>query len=237
MVYNFKSTKMAKMIVTEGDDAVPRGLVLPGNAWRQLWDFTAMTFILWIGLAIPFYASYYSHKLSRERMIVDIFVDVFFLLDSYARAKKFAFVKNGSIVLDPKEITRSYMKEDFRHDLVSLMPASWLGFIAGAPASTYSWLRLFQFIRVARFWKCFQRVISIVESRRKQTLAAATTRLIFVFILMVFICHLYAAIYHIIGKQGIASGRSWIIADRSLDENAGMLYLRSFYWALYTCKY
>lgn len=236
MVHNFKSTKMAKMIVTESDGVVPKGLVLPGNVWRQLWDCAATALTLWVGLAIPFYASFSSQRLSRERLFVDIFVDVFFLIDSYARAKKFAFVKNGSIILDPKEITLSYMKEDFRHDLVSLIPASWLGYMAGASASTYSWLRVFQFLRVARFWKYFQRVLSIIESRRKQTLTAALTRLIFVFILMLFICNLYAAIYHIIGKHGIDSGTSWIIADHSLEENVAVLYLRSFYWALYTCK-
>lgn len=159
---------MAKMLLPEGNDTVPKGLVLPSNVWRQIWDFLALTFSLWIGLTIPFYLSFYSQKLSLERITINAIVDIFFIVDSYARAKKFAFIKNGSIILDPKDIIYSYMKDDFRYDLFSLIPASWLGYIAGASASTYSWLRLFQFIRVARFWKCYRRVLSIIELRRKK---------------------------------------------------------------------
>jgi hypothetical protein len=227
---------MAKMIITNCDDSVPKGLVLPTNKWRQTWDCIAMIQVVWLSFSVPYYLSFFPYRISMERLVLDVTADVFFLFDSYARAKKFTFIKNGSLILDRKEIRTTYIHEDFGQDILSLIPASLLGYIIGVSAPLYSWLRLFQFIRVARFWKYFRRVLSIIEIRRKRALDTSSTRLLFVFILMVFLCHVYAAIYHMIGKKGILSGTSWIIADQSMYASSGELYLRSFYWALYTCK-
>lgn len=235
MIKNLKSSKMEKMLVNNEESSVPRGIVLPGSLTRELWDAMALFLTLVFTFTIPYQISYSSVGISLPRFFADLCMDIFFISDFYARMRKFAVIKEGNLVTDPKEFQKVYIANEFQGDLLSVIPLSFVGFFINVSGERYGMLRLFQLLRVRRFGKYFDAFIESCKNRAQLHISTALIRVIQIFFIVLFLCHWIACTYHFIGRT--SNEINWLSIDGSSDSSMHIRYLRSFYWSLYTGKF
>jgi len=236
MIKNLKSSKMKKMLNSKEELSIPSGILLPDLLKRQIWDIFALIFVTVFTFTIPYQISFSSSSKGWSQFSMDTLLDMFFICDVYARSTRFAVVKDGFIITEPKEFRQIYLKGEFVVDFITIVPASTIAFTLGATGEVYGLLRILQLLRVIRFGKYLNRTIETIDSRTSFTLSTALIRVMEIFFVIVFLAHWFACTFHFIGNPR-STGRaisSWVLEDDLIDEKMSVRYLRSFYWALYT---
>lgn len=233
MIKNLKSSKMEKMLADTEETSIPKGIILPGALSRQIWDALALVFTVVITFTIPYQISFSNSDVSLPRFCFDVLVDVFFLLDVYARMTKFATMKDGYLLTNPKEFRKLYISGEFCSDLISIIPMSTMSYFMGVKDERYGLLRLLQLTRVRRFGTYLNNFVETCKSRANHTISTAAKRILQIFLAVLFLCHWVSCAYHFIGTSS-SSATTWIVVDESITESMTTRYVRSFYWSLYT---
>jgi len=232
MMKNLNSSKMSKMMSTEEISTIPKGVILPDTALRFFWDFIAFISLLIYAFIIPYQLSFDSGKVGSVKFFCYLVLDIFFIIDVYARVNHFAIMKDGLLLTEVIEFRRAYLADGMVLDMIASCPMSTLAVIAGVNDSkTYGFLRMFQLLRLLRFAKYFNRSVELLNVYGGISVSTASIRITQVFLLVVIISHWFASIYHFIGESEI---NGWINHDEMNEENDGRRYLRSLFWATYT---
>ncbi len=232
MIKNLKSSKMEKMLISNQDDSIPKGIILPDTLSRELWDAVALLLTVVFTFTIPYEISFPQGSVLLSRFLIDVFMDLFFIIDVYARTRRFAIMKDGNLVTEPREFRKVYFNSEFRGDILSVIPLSSIGYMINIRDRRYGMLRLLQLIRVRRFGKYFSSLVETCNSRASFAISTAVIRIVQIFFIVLFLCHWVACVYHFIGNT--SESYSWLAADESIDESMATRYVRSFYWSLYT---
>eukprot|EP00986_Skeletonema_menzelii_P012282 scaffold6715_cov139-Skeletonema_menzelii.AAC.3 len=234
-INNLSSSKMVKFFDANDDVVkVPKGVILPDSNFRVVWDISLFIGMLYLIMSIPLQISFAGIGIAS--FVVDLLVDIFFMMDVYFRLRKFAVVRNGYIVSRPNEFGKLYRDGvSFHLDLLRVFPASILAFAFFDVRNQYYGIcRLFQFLRVLSFVKYLEGVTEILSTKTRFTVTTATLRLTQIFMVILILTHWFSCSFHFIGDQGAEFAETWIIVDEMQYESLGRRYLRSFYWSLYT---
>lgn len=235
MIKNLKSSKMEKMLISDQSTMIPKGVILPEALERCIWDSMLFVQTIIFAFLIPFQASFLDTGVGLSLFILDCSMDVLFVLDIFGHLKKFAKMKDGTLLLEQSEFRRVYLQTDFRGDLFTTIPISTIGYIIGVRDRTYGFLRIFQFLRIRHFGKYLGIFFENVNTKTKFTISTAELRLTQIFFIVLFLCHWFACAFHALGQ--VSDDESWLVVDESTGVGRGGLYLRSFYWSLYTGEY
>ena len=253
MIKNLNSSKMAKMLSIEDMKTSPKGVVLPNSVARRIWDTTALSFLVVLIFTVPYQISFSGivagggggggGGIGLVPFLLDCTIDAFFIADVYARATRFAVMKDGVLVDEPKRFSRLYLQEGgFRTDVISSVPASFIAYVAGQQRHLYGCLRLIQLVRVRRLGPYLDDFVDFYATKTGKTLSTAFLRISQMFLGVLILCHWVACAFHLIGDVSLSSDDSnattapanWLVEDGTAGEHAGGRYLRSFFWALYT---
>lgn len=232
MIKNLKSSKMEKMMSSEDETTVPKGVILPETTIRFTWDCLLLIQTTIFTFLIPYQISFLDAEVTIQSFVLDTAMDVIFIMDIYAHLRKFAITKDGFLLAEPAEFRQVYMNTDFKGDSFTVFPASTIGYLFGFRNRRYGLLRLFQFVRVRRFGKYLTAFVENVNAKTTITISTAQVRIMQIFFIVLFLCHWFACIFHVLGHQ--SDGTTWLTIDESINDDTGDRYLRSFYWALYT---
>lgn len=242
-IHNLSSSKMVHFLdADDGRIKVPKGVVLPDNNIRIAWDVAAFIGLIYIIISVPTKISFSDESVGISAtkefinigtFIIDLVVDIFFIVDIFCRTRKFAVVKDGFLITTPKEFGKIYRDEESVVDLVSSVPLSTIVYVSGADGRIYGMCRLFQFLRIVRIGKYLDGIVEFVNTRTAFVVTTASLRVCQIFLVILFLCHWCCCMFHFIGNDENAQ-LSWIASDKMQDENPGKRYLRSFYWAMYT---
>ena len=223
---------MEKILVNSDETAIPKGVILPESQSRQIWEAYALVEIIIYTITIPYQISFSTDGISYFQFALDVLLDGYFILDVYARLQRFAITREGFLVSNPKEFRSIYMKNDLRLDLISIVPVSTIGYICNIRNGHYGLLRLFQLTRLRHFGRYLDNFVEAFNSRLNFSISTAMMRILEIFLIVVFLCHWFACIFHLLGSK--ETEETWLAADDSANEPASIRYLRSFYWSLYT---
>jgi hypothetical protein len=236
MIRNLKSSKMEKMLISEQSTMIPQGVILPDGKSRFAWDFLMLIQIIIFTFTIPFQASFLDSEVGIPMFVLDTCMDIIFIMDIFAHLRKFATMKDGILLVEPSEFRPIYMKSNFPIDVISSVPASTFGYFLQIQDRRYGVLRLFQFLRLRYFGDYLNMFVENVNSKTRFTISTARLRLMQIFFIVLFLCHWFACIFHLIGHIP-NKGDTWLLVDESTGAQNSARYLRSFYWSLYTGKY
>lgn len=234
MIRNLNSSKMEKMMVTEQKLSLPKGVILPDAASRHIWELLLLLQAISFIFIIPYEISFLTNGIRVPIFIVDTVMDIVFIMDVYARLKKFAIMKDGFLLADPVEFRSVYFHSDFKGDFLSMIPASFIGYLCGLRDRRYGLLRILQFVRIHHFGKYLSNFVENVNFRTKFIISTAQLRIMQIFFVVLFLSHWFACMFHFLGNM--PEKETWLISDESTSDTNGGRYLRSFYWALYTGK-
>jgi len=223
-------------MVVDVDTSIPKGVIAPDTKFRKIWDFFTLAAVIVFAIRIPQQISFSALKVELFNFLVDLFLDLFFLLDIYARMNHFAITEDGVLVSSPKEFRKVYIKTELIGDLVSIVPASTIGWILNVNGRIYGLMRLIQIVRLQRFAKYFNCSIDALYETFHVVISTAVLRIIQIFLLVILLCHWLGCIYHLIGDLE-GGDENWLDVDEIKDSSIGFKYLRSFYWALYTGEF
>ncbi len=235
MINNLKSSKMAKMHTAPIETPVPKGVVLPETIFRYIWDSLLLVQTMMLVFTIPYQISFLDTDIGLSLFMIDVCIDIFCSLDVYARLMKFAVMNDGSLIVEPSDFRSIYLKKNFGGDIVSIVPASIVGYVFGIRDRRYGLLRLFQFLRARHFGTYFSSLAETINTKSRTTISTAQMRVMQIFFIILFLCHWFACIYHLLGR--LPTHSTWLTVDESMEADEVARYLRSFYWSLYTSKF
>lgn len=117
--------------------------------WEILIMITACWNVFWLPISIAFRAS------NETAELIDIIVDIFFVLDIILVFRTSIFDETGEEVLNRKKIARNYLKGKFTVDVLSAIPFDKVAlfFLDAKKARNFSLLGILKLIRVLRLNK------------------------------------------------------------------------------------
>lgn len=225
---------MNKMLVMERSVNIPFGIILPDSKVRQSWDIIAFIVSLVYAFNIPWQISFGQGIVVLDWVILDGMLDLFFIVDVYARCRHFAIVKDGFLITSQAEFQQVYLSRSFTPDLCTVTPVSFFGWICGVDARTYALMRLIQFFRIRSIGAFLGNLVETIHARTKITISTGYLRIFQIFLLVLIFCHWFACIFHLIGNEESSSGQGWLLEDGLLEKSVNARYLRALYWAFYT---
>lgn len=186
-------------------------MVHPENRFKALWDWIVLIVTASAAIEIPLRLAL-DIPLTGGFLYFDIFITVVFAID-FAWNFTTPVILNGTLIADKKIITRHYLRGWFIVDLIALIP--W-DIIFG---SALGWLRLLRLVRLAHIATFMRRV------SKANIINASVLRMIFLAFWVALFAHWVACAWIGLGAGNI--GQEW-------HASKGLLYLRSFYWAVTT---
>jgi hypothetical protein len=167
--------------------------------------------------------------------------DLYFWVDIYLRLRHFAELRDGFLVTDENEFRLMYMYGQLRFDVVCSLPLNYLVLAAGqVDMRKVATLRLCQCFRVVRFTLYLDYFMNALSEYANIRVSTAMLRIFQMFILVILLCHWFGSFYFYLAlKDGVINTdpeeKSWVwMDDKDNSTDVEILYLRGFYWALYT---
>ena len=196
-------TKLHKLIQLEdslAQGSKVRNICLPNSKCRSIWDFLSLIFTINIVLVIPYRVAFVIDATASNMaswLLLDGSIDIFFILDTYARSNHFTFIQNGATVTNKEEIRSDYRKKGMLLDVISCLPLEVLVTVLGFQYIFF--LRLGHLIRVRRLPEYVHRMEGYLALWNIR-ISSATALLLKMFFFYMLANHWCACIWFIIHR-------------------------------------
>ncbi|OMJ86016.1 hypothetical protein SteCoe_12516 [Stentor coeruleus] len=218
----------------------------PESALIVSWDITAMVFIIYQSIEVPFRICF-DIPLQGGWNVLEFIITISFMFDILLNFNT-GFYSRGSLIMNRKEIAKNYAKGWFLIDFFSTMPYTW--FLDGALQDEKSedtnlyrapkilrLVKIFRFMRILKLMRLtkLKRILMKIEDYIASN--ALATAFVFLRLLAVvfFIAHWTACWWFFIGNQDSAIySTTWITTAKIIDKTYATQYITSLYWAFTT---
>eukprot|EP00794_Sanderia_malayensis_P017353 gene17353-19086_t len=215
---------------------LPRFMVLHFGRPRLIWDWVILILVCYIAIMVPFSVAFKTHDHTKELIIADTIVEVFFIIDIIINFRTtYIDKKSGRIITNKKLIAQHYLKGWFIVDFLAALPFEALYF------TNHSWGFLVSLLKCGRLLRLFR--IARRISRYIEYTAALLGLLMFSFALL---GHWFACIWYAIGYEelknqeqsgwlyglGDQMGRPYVNNSISTGPSKGDAYISSLYFIL-----
>ena len=254
---NLESKKMARMMMSNEVVEKPEFAVSPSSAFYKIWKIIALGFAIYSSISVPMDIAFSAFtgedtmvKREANTEMVHLFIEIgfvlFFTIDLALHLFLFMCKHEGRLVSKRCEFRRIYVRRKMAVDVLSALPISMLFYesSSGSLSFTYSLMRLFQWTRVLRVGDYFQIFVSGVEEIFHSRITSTGVRRLIDWIPLTIIFNHWVACMFILISQG-DENESWVthwmmqcgkekLALSGSQCSSADMYLRAFYWALYT---
>jgi CRP-like cAMP-binding protein len=204
-------------------------LLPPNSRFKERWDLMILLFVLYNCVYIPMQMAFAIAQ-ATPHLVIDYFIDVMFAFDIGINFRTAFHNEHYEMVFAKREIAKRYLRTWFLVDLLATFPFE-IFFIGSADSDTLFVLDILKaprLLRIARFLK-----------RADKLQGANSLRMLWLFMLFLFLSHATACIWWAIGKSGPVDvySTSWIERASTSDlEDASLAqkYASSLYWSLTT---
>ncbi|KDO33654.1 hypothetical protein SPRG_19269 [Saprolegnia parasitica CBS 223.65] len=235
----------------------------PKSARSIQWDVFMACLIAYSGITVPLYVSFPSFQVTSHWAAVDNGIDVCFGIDIVRNFLMGFYDEQDLLVVDVKQIAKSYLRTWFLLDFVSTFPleAAVKLFNPSVVANSHSLasVQLLRVLRVTRILKLARLAkLRVFFKRVEETFGfnpggVRLARLIFV---VLFLAHVLACMFHWIGQpydptvatsnqrslrvatSAVAStyrpNSTWLIENDIRTQPDSIRYLYSLYWVITT---
>ncbi|KAJ1444166.1 hypothetical protein B484DRAFT_198527 [Ochromonadaceae sp. CCMP2298] len=238
---NMNRSKMARMMSVTSLEAEPSRAWLPDSAPAQAWACLSLALLLLQALAIP------------AQVVDDTFQAVleavswlFCVTDVYMRANVLAVQREGGLVTEVAELRARYISSvGFRFDAAACSPLALLSLLlfgvfggGGGYRRLFAGLRVFGLLRLHRGGELLDSLMRTLRIRCQWVVEEGARRVLYAVLLLLYTAHVAGCLLCLLAKIEQGWGiKTWIDENGfpSRGDLAALgLYLRSFYWALYT---
>ncbi|CAD8103497.1 unnamed protein product [Paramecium sonneborni] len=212
-----------------GQSKLKSSILLPQNLFLYFWDLItllASILALWI---CPFLLSFSFDDYSFPKIIIGLIVHL--IIDNILAINR-AYIEQGEVIVDRRQIINQYVNKYAIFEIVSLM--LWIGIYPNI---------LKEFNQSKQVLLILQNIIVLIKLKRtntkmeniylKHTLSNAADLLILI-LSIYFFAHFMACLFHYVGVITETDEQTWLIQRQIRHESVWIRYNTSFYWATMT---
>ncbi|CAD8081746.1 unnamed protein product [Paramecium primaurelia] len=212
-----------------GQSKLKSAILLPQNPFLYFWDLItllASILALWI---CPFLLSFSFDEYSFPKIIIGLITHL--IIDNILAINR-AYIEQGEVIVDRKQIILQYLNNQAVLEIVSLM--LWIGIYPNI---------LKEFSSSKQILLILQNIIVLIKLKRtntkmeniylKHTLSNAADLLTLI-LSIYFFAHFMACLFHYIGVITEEYELTWLIQRQIRHEQVWIRYNTSFYWATMT---
>ncbi|CAK86892.1 unnamed protein product (macronuclear) [Paramecium tetraurelia] len=212
-----------------GSSKLKPAILLPQSPFLYLWDLItllASILALWI---CPFLLSFSFDEYSFPKIIIGLIAHL--IIDNILAVNR-AYIEQGEVIVDRKQIILQYMNNQAVLEIVSLM--LWIGIYPNI---------LKEFNSSKQILLILQNIIVLIKLKRtntkmeniylKHTLSNAADLLTLI-LSIYFFAHFMACLFHYVGVITEENAHTWLIQRQIRHEQVWIRYNTSFYWATMT---
>ncbi|KAG9402212.1 Potassium voltage-gated channel sub H member 5 [Aphanomyces cochlioides] len=227
-------------------------IINPKDSNSVLWDIFMGVLIAYSGVTVPLIVCFPGFQTSSDWTWANGIIDVCFGIDIIRNFLVGYHDERDELVVNHKEIAKKYLKTWFLLDIVSTIPIESITTYFGNQSTSHSFssIQLFRILRVARIIK-LTRLAKLQAFFAKAETAfgfnAGMVRLVRLVLYVLFISHLLACFFHLLGQPNDPPTRepsenppvTWLcppdVRMRCVRwESDSVRYLYSLYWVITT---
>ena len=180
-------------------------IIHPQGALRKKWDFLQIALLIYLALLVPFRIGFDQDTNPWEFFfILDMFVDVYFIVDIYLSFKTAYVTDDGDLQYSPGMIAKHYVHTWFIIDVLGCLPVNYISFLPGMDPNDQSMKgnRVFKLLRLARLLKLLRlaRVNRLLQRYEEELYELKSSlKISKIFILMGFIGHWMSSAWYFFG--------------------------------------
>ena len=222
-------------------------VVLPHSAKRRLWDVFMLVSVMYTAISLPIVLAFLPASFSPHSALrtVDALMDVFFMCDIVLNFNT-AVVKDGSLVVDKRQIAHLYAAKWLPLDVAASIPweliflmMGWLGHGAGKADGSVEETSSLQLVKILKVPKLL-RLGRLLKFLERVEGAANAARIGVLVLLLMLLVHFITSIWFVFAKREGAWLDQFLIHPRdgsepiSLRETDDLFtqYVYSYYTAL-----
>lgn len=221
---SFKSTGCCKKIILH-----------PSGAFRLIWDIVGMLLITYDCVTIPFFAAFDVFG-AKDLILFMFWITLIFWTADIFLSFVTGYYQQAGLELRPKQIARHYLLTWFIPDVI-VVSSDWVVVAFGEASNnarlaraskTVRAMRVLRSLRLLRLMK-LRKIINDVQDHINSEYVHILLNIFKLLILIVFICHLIACLWYLIGMEGADAG--WV-SHHVQDANTDFRYVTSLHWSL-----
>jgi hypothetical protein len=175
------------------EDSIPPFFLHPESYFWGNWNAVLVAGVLYIAVFLPLRTGFHLRTSSGE-MVVDVFLDVFFLADMALRFRTGYVDPNTKIVVSsPKTVAERYLKGWFCLDLVSSIPWAFIELASPSMATTPAFT-VFQFMKLLRISRLL-RLDFVHELESRSPLGSTLVRVLKLLVIFSYSLHLITCFF------------------------------------------
>ncbi|CAD8090126.1 unnamed protein product [Paramecium sonneborni] len=223
------SPQIFRFLQKYGQTKLQSRILLPQNPFLYFWDLITLlanVLALWI---CPFLLSFSFDEYSFPKIIIGLITHL--LIDNLLAINR-AYIEQGEVIVDRKQIMFQYVNKQAIFEIVSLM--LWIGIYPNI---------LKEFNSSKQILLILQNIIVLIKLKRtntkmeniylKHTLSNAADLLTLI-LSIYFFAHFMACLFHYVGVITESNELTWLIQRQIRHESVWIRYHTSFYWATMT---
>jgi CRP-like cAMP-binding protein len=231
---NMANKKMAKMMSVCITEAPRLQCILPTSASAVAWSAVMLITVTALAVCVPYFTAFPTGSILLQ-LLLDGIATVAMVADMYLRLFKMAVIVDGTLLTDPEDIYRHYVSRGLRWDILATLPLGVVVFLATGHRPAYAAVRCLTLLRLGSVSGWLHTLITALNGAVDVPFTDAAKRAFTAVLALLYVAHLAGCVFCYIGRQENAAGTESWIAVNELQEGAdGSIYLRAYYWALYT---
>ena len=236
---NIKNSKMSKMMKS-GDAALKKQfIILPGSLVHNILELSSHLITIAMCLTVPYYIAFSNVHISKMVslvdnpiiMFIDSFATIYYFIVILLSFRYIAIESEDRLVTDPSRIATIYYNTSFSIDLVCVIPMALLIYASTQDQVLYLWFRLQYMILLYKAKGMFHYIFSIFEWCGIR-LNSTYQKVIGIIAIIWYISHITTCFLCYLGLDD--SLYSWIQKNEFDGKTNIHIYLRGFFWSIYT---
>lgn len=219
----------------------------PENIFHKLWNVFIMVILIISCFLTPYQLAFYSEKIPEDSRILNLFIEVMFILDIFVIFNSAYQDEYLQVIMDRKVIAKHYLNGWFTIDLIAVVPFEWIikqvtelnQLVRLARISRlYKLVKLARLLRVFKLVKNHGKIIKIMNDLMKVSLEFER---VFFFIFFFFLmCHIVTCLWIMFPllEKGTSDRDdlegSWLEPYHDMNYDNDDLYATGFYWTITT---
>lgn len=211
--------------------------ILPDSRIAYTWSALALLLLLLQAVFVPYFIAFPDNNHYLSQVLLDAVCVAFYALDIYANLCLFAIVVDGNIVTDHAVFRSIYVKYTLCYDVLSTLPLSLIVFGVTRDILTYRYTRILFLLRLSHILPLLSKCYFGLENLINIKIGVNKLRVAYTLLVILYITHIIACLFSYIGMYELHhthDGIGWIEANDLSRMSYSFIYLRAYYFALYT---
>ena len=231
---NMANAKMAKMMTLCITEAPQLQCILPNSSIALTWDAVTLCLLVLQAICIPYFTAF-PHSSIVFHYSIDTIATVVFAIDIYLRLTLFAVMRDGTLVTELADIYHYYAADHLQLDALATLPIALLVLAGTRHPVWYGGLRWLCLLRLRKASHLIDTALTTLSSLLGQPLRDGIKRVLIAIVAVLYIAHLSGCFFCVIGRIETEIGAASWLTENSFDSGTSFsIYLRSYYWAMYT---